>query len=196
MVLNQKVREKMKKSIILSLLALIIGIATGSVGVMAYFGSGMAKSVFMFQEMEVFQFEQTAEDAYKNQLAEVAIWALENTIKSLNRIKEQRASADTEDPYILLTPDISLVLSHGRLAKLYKKLNNEEKYNYHIEKAVSVHNRKGMKITTDEEMLEYINKLEATNEVDQEDNPKQKYLRKLSKVPRTVFVIRLNILQR
>lgn len=108
----------MKKTIILSSFPLIIGIGIGFFGFMAYYGSGLAKSMFMFQEMEVIEFEEAAVDAYHNQPPEVAIWALEYNVNSMNTIKEQRASADVENPYILLTPDISLVFSHGRLSQL------------------------------------------------------------------------------
>jgi len=155
----------MKKTIIFSLLALVIGIVTGLVGGIAYFGPGMARSMFMFQEAEVVRFEEAAVDAYHNQPTEVAIWALEYNINTMNMFKEQRASADTEDPYVLLTPDISLVFSHARLSQLYKKLNNEDKYKYHVEKAIAINNdTRKYKIDTEEKLIDIINRLDAASQ--------------------------------
>jgi hypothetical protein len=153
-----------KKTIIFSLLALVIGITTGLVGGMAYFGHGMASFMVMVQESGIIEFEEAAVDAYRNQPTEVAIWALEHNINSINEIKDQRASADVEDPYILLTPDISLVFSHGRLSQLYKKMNNEDKHKYHLDKAMALFKETHLPgFDSEDKLIDFINKLDAAS---------------------------------
>jgi hypothetical protein len=106
--------------------------------------------------------EEASVDAYYNQPAEVAVWALENYISTLNRLKEERASFEVENPYFLLRPDPSIVFSHARLGQLYKKLNNTGKHKYHFEQAMS----KSKEINfpafdTEEKLIDFIHRVDS-----------------------------------
>ena len=149
----------MKKTIILVLIALVIGFAAGYVIATAFYGYKMASVMFMLQEKEVFEMEEAALQAYHNQPNEVAIWALENYINTLNRVKEERSSAGVENPYFLLTPIQSLAFCHARIGQLYEKTGNVEKSNYHFEQAMShVKNSQMKGIKTEADLIDAINR--------------------------------------
>lgn len=120
---------------------IVLGLAGGCVlGVfisMAYMGRTLAIGMFSLQEKEIFNIGQAAEDAYYNEPNQVAVWALENYIKTLNNLKEERKPATVKNPYFILTPDIDLLFAHARLGKIYKQMGNDEKSRYHFEQAIS-----------------------------------------------------------
>lgn len=161
--INNRFKELgLKKALFLTLVVFIIGLVIGFVGTLDYFGHTTATLMLLNQEMEIVEFEGSTVDAYYNQPTEVAIWALENYINTLNRVKEEHALADTEKPYILFSPDRSLALSHARLVLLYKKLNDPEKCKYHFEMATS--QTKGINLSafdTEEKLIEFIHKLNS-----------------------------------
>ncbi len=152
----------MKKIIIFTLLGVVIGFAVGWFGAMAHLGHNLAAFMVTSQEREIIEFENSAVDAYYNQPTEAATWALETYIATLNRVKEERASAEVEGPYFFLRPDDSLISSHARLGQLYKKLNNTEKSKYHFEQAMSkwteIHKHP---FPTEEELLAFIHRLDT-----------------------------------
>ena len=153
----------MKKTIIFTLLAIVIGCIIGFIGAMAYCGPGVATMMFTLQEMEISEFENSAVNAYYNQPAEVAIWALEKHICTLNRVKGERSSAKVENPFFMLTPNLSLVFAHGRIANLYKKLNNPKKYKFHFDKAMAI--SKGNNLSAfdnEEEFIDFIHKMDSS----------------------------------
>ena len=151
----------MRKNIIFTLLGFVIGLAVGFIITVAFFGSKMAQSMFMLQETEICEMEDAAVQAYHNQPNEVAIWALENYIKTLNKLKEQRSSAEVENPYLILSPARSLVLTHARLGQLYKKMGHVEKSKHNLEQAMSNIEKAGLKvIKTEEDLIAFINMLD------------------------------------
>lgn len=79
----------MKKTIILTLLGFVIGLAIGCIATMAFLGHKLASSMFVLQEKKIFEMEEASVKAYYDQPAEVAIWALENYISTLNKLKEE-----------------------------------------------------------------------------------------------------------
>jgi hypothetical protein len=127
----------MWKKIAIVGLYLVTGFILGSSISIVYATRTMAQAMFMFQETEIFELEEAAEQAYHNQPNEVAVWALENYINALNRLKEQRSSAKVENLYIFPSTAQSSLLAHARLGKLYKKMNELEKSKYHFEQAIS-----------------------------------------------------------
>lgn len=127
----------MWKKIGLIILCLAIGCVLGGILSMAYFGHTLATGMLMLQEKEIFKMGEAAEDAYYNQSNEVAVWALENYIKILNELKEERSHAEAENPYFILSPDADLVFAHARLGKLYKQMGYVKKSRYHFEQAIS-----------------------------------------------------------
>lgn len=157
----------MWKKIGLVVLCLVIGFVLGVILSMAYSGHKLATAMFMLQEKEIFKIGEAAEDAYYDQPNEVAVWALENYIKTLNEVKEERAHAGVENPYFILAPDIDLVFAHARLGKLYKQVGNAEKSRYHFEQAVSYSKYTKMKgLDTEEDcvrMVDCLNKAHSKN---------------------------------
>jgi len=127
----------MWKKIGLAALFFVIGCILGVILNMTYFGHKVATVMFMLQEKEISKIGEAAEDAYYNQPNEVAVWALESYIKTLNEVKEERSHAGVENPYFILSPDIDLVFAYARLGKLYNQMGDAEKSRYHFEQAIS-----------------------------------------------------------
>jgi len=136
-VLSTIKEDVMWKKIGLIALCLAIGCILGGILSTAYLGHKVATGMFMLQEKEIFEMGEAAEEAYYNHPNEVAVWALESYIKTLNKVKEERSPAEVENPYFILSPDTDLVFAHARLGKLYKKMGNAEKSRYHFEQAIS-----------------------------------------------------------
>jgi hypothetical protein len=121
-------------------LCLVIGCILGAIPSIVYLGHKVPKlatMMFMLQEKEISQMGIAAEDAYYNQPNEVAVWALESYIKTLNNLKQERSLTRIKNPYFILTPDTDLVFAHARLGKLYKQMGDAEKSQYHFEQAIS-----------------------------------------------------------
>lgn len=151
----------MWKKVGLVVLCLVIGCVLGGILSMAYFGHTLATGMFMLQEKEICKMGETAEDAYYRQPNEVAVWALENYIKTLNEVKDERNQAGVKDPYFILSPDIDLVLAHARLGRLYKQMGNDEKSRYYFEQAIS-HSKhtKMKKLDTEEDCMRMLDELD------------------------------------
>ena len=149
------------KTIGFAILFLVIGLAAGFIITVAFFGPKTAQVMFMLQEKEIFELEEATEKAYYNQPNEVAIWALENYIKTLNRLKEERSSAEVENPYFILSPAQSLVLTHTRLGQLYKKMGYVEKSKHNFEQAMfNIEDARLKVIKTEEDLIAFINRLD------------------------------------
>lgn len=153
--------EVMRKTIIFTLLGFVIGIALGCIITMVFEGYKIASGMFMLQEKEIFEMEEAAIQAYYNEPNEVAAWALENYIKTLNKLKEERSSAEVENPYFILSPAQSLVFTHARLGQLYKKMGYVEKSKHNFEQAMSnIENARLKVIKTEEDLIAFINRLD------------------------------------
>ena len=153
--------EKMKKTIIFTLLGFVIGLALGYIITMAFTGYKIASVMFILQEGEIIEMEEVAVQAYYNEPNEVAVWALENYIKTLNRLKEERSSAEFENLYIILIPSQSLMFSHARLGQLYKKLGNVEKSRYNFERAMSYIGDGKLKVNkTEADLINFVHSLD------------------------------------
>ena len=158
----------MWKKIGLIVLCLVTGCVLGTILSMAYFGHKLAAGMFMLQEKEICEMGETAVDACYNQPNEVAVWALESYIKTLNKVKEERSHARVENPYFMLSPDTELVFTHARLGKLYKQMGNAEKSRHHFEQAISLSKRAKLKylVNTEEDcvrMLDIVDKARSEN---------------------------------
>jgi tetratricopeptide (TPR) repeat protein len=148
----------------LVILGIVIGCVLGVFLSMAYMGHTMATGMFALQEKEIFNIGEAAENAYYNEPNEVAAWALENYIKTLNELKEERKSAEVKNPYFTLAPDIDLLFAHARLGKIYKQLGNDEKARYHFEQALSYSKNTELKsINTQEDCLKILDALDASH---------------------------------
>jgi hypothetical protein len=152
----------MWKKIGLAVLYLLIGCLLGSFLSMAYMGYKVATAMFMLQEKEIFQMEEAAVRAYYTEPNEVAVWALENQINILNKLKEERSQADVNQPYFFYWPDQSLALLHARLGQLYNKMNNSEKSNYHFDQALYYSKRALRNVNTREDLLKLVTKIDES----------------------------------
>lgn len=151
----------MWKKIGLVVLCLLIGCVLGSILSMAYLGRSISKGMFMLQEEEIFKIGEAAEEAYYNQPNEVAVWALENYVDTLNELKKERNPAGVKDCYFLLSPDTDLVFAHSRLGKLYEQMGNAEKSSYHFEQAIACSKNTPLKsINTKENCLRMLDRLD------------------------------------
>jgi tetratricopeptide (TPR) repeat protein len=151
----------MWKKIGLIVLCLVVGCILGAILSMAYSGHKLATGMFMLQEKEIFEMGEAVEEAYYSQPNEVAVWALENYIKILNELKEERSPAKVENPYFILSPDTDLAFAHTRLGKLYKQMGNDEKSRYHFEQAISCSKHTKLKcINTEEDCLKTLDALD------------------------------------
>ena len=88
--------------------------------------------------------------AYKEEDPIVAIWALTNFIEYL----ENREKSSLFTDYVFTT---LIQISHARLALTYKKLDNDEKYQYYINKSVAMANEKlDKELYTVEAMIDFV----------------------------------------
>ncbi len=151
----------MWKKIGLVALGIVIGCVLGVFLSMAYMGRTLATGMFFLQEKELVNIGEAAEDAYYNEPNEVAVWALENYIKTLNNLKEERKSINVKNPYFILSPDTDLLFAHARLGKIYKQLGNDEKSQYHLEQAISYgKNSQCKSVNTQEDCLKMLDALD------------------------------------
>ena len=135
------------------------------------------QSGFRYEEMEIGIMEETAQKAYHNQPAATAIWALENFICVLNRVKSERAPSESENPYFILIPNQSLILAHTRLALLYEKMNDYTKSTYHFERAMTNSKNAGLKaIETQTDLINLVNRIYPNDEIYDKSTGKQKLL--------------------
>jgi hypothetical protein len=142
-------------------LCLVAGFALGYIVSMANSGHKVAQGMFLLQEMEVIHMQEAAMQAYFNESNEVAVWALENCVETLNRLTDERSPADVENPFIMLVPDQFFVLSHARLGLLYKKMGEVEKSKYNFDQAISLRKRTKMKAFDNEEnLIEFLTELD------------------------------------
>jgi tetratricopeptide (TPR) repeat protein len=143
---------------------IVIGCILGAVLSMSYMGRTLARGMFLLQEKEIFSMGEAVEDAYCNEPNEVAVWALENYIKTLNNLKEERKSISVKNPYLTLTPDMDLFLAHARLGKIYKQLGNDEKSQYHFEQAISYSKNSQCKsVNTQEDCLKMLDAFDKSH---------------------------------
>jgi hypothetical protein len=150
----------MWKKVVLAVVCLIIGFISGYIFVMAHEMPPIAKMMFMLQEKEIIEMEDAAKLAYHNESNEVAIWALENYIQTLDKVKKERSSTKAENPYVILLPTQSLVFAHTRLGQLYKNMGNTEKSKYHFEQAISYAKSIKMPWETEESLLSVLSELD------------------------------------
>ena len=152
----------MKKNIAIFTGGLVIGIVLSAIIVLSYIMPRNASSMFMLQEQEIVKQGEEAYKAYLHEETPVSIWALERYVDALNRIIEERTSADVDDPYFMLHPEIDLVLAHGRLGILYRGDDNIEKSQYHFNQALSYAAKRDKNyIRTEEELISYLRQIDS-----------------------------------
>lgn len=153
--------ENLKKYIIIGILSLLIGCGIGYLLGVVHYGFVIAPSMLMLQEKEIAERGESVYKAYLNEPTDVGIWALKDYIDTLNRIMEERRSyTKFKNPYFILSPEEDLVLAHGRLALLYKKINKIEKSKYHFGQAISHSKNTKHPIETEQELINFLEKVD------------------------------------
>jgi hypothetical protein len=144
------------------ILGAVVGFILGWFSNMAYSGYHMAKAMFMFQEYEIFNQQESAEDAYFHQSPEVAVWALEHYCTAVEKVMEQRGPAVDTESFVLLSPEYDLTFAHTRLGKLYGQLGNADKSQYHFDQALTHAKATNLKtLNTKEDCLRYLEAMDS-----------------------------------
>jgi tetratricopeptide (TPR) repeat protein len=144
----------------LVVLGLVIGFVLGFILSMAYSGHTMATGMVLFQEKEIIDMGQSAEDAYYNEPNEAAVWALTKYIELLNETKEWQSSAKVKKSPFYADPNNSFFLAHARLGKIYKRMGKAEESRYHFEQAIT-HSKS--RANTEEDCLKILDALDKSH---------------------------------
>jgi len=144
-----------KHPILLFALAFILGLIIGGVAIGSFFVKYESQTMEIVMLKHRAGLEEKAFQAYLDESSEVAIWALENLVSVL---KEQLKVSPEKDQ--LIQKDI--VLTNARLAILYKRMGNTNKYNRNISEALKF-SQVAYKndISNKNELLEFVAKLDA-----------------------------------
>ena len=90
----------MIKNIIIFVIGLIVGVAGCAILFFGYSMPQLGKTLIMLQEGEIAKQGESAYHAYLSEKPGIAVWAYENYIKTLNRLKREMGSS------LLLTHEI------------------------------------------------------------------------------------------
>jgi GGDEF domain-containing protein len=141
------------------ILGFIICILLGGVISVVIFGRTTSSSLKITGLAHRVDWEERATQAYKEEDSSTAIWALINLSEILEKDK---------DTYIDDKRDIQidLVLTYGRLALLYKKENNINKYEKNISKALKIAKEVYGSNMDEVQVLEFIHKVDSRKSKD------------------------------
>ncbi len=150
----------MKKVIIAAIINLIFGVVIGAIGAIMFFVPEMSRGMLMIQENEIIEQIDGARNAYYYQTPEIAEWALNHVIRSLNELIEERSIEENDKPAcFLIDPKEELYFAHGRLAILYKNSGDMEQYSDHMTQAIESYPHKKEDLTA-EKVIERINAID------------------------------------
>lgn len=150
---------KMKKYIIV-ILSLLMGVGIGYFLAIIHIGHVTAKTMFMLQEKEISELGKSAYKAYLDESTKVGIWALEEYVNALNRIIKERSNSFKKRLFFIISPETELLLTHGRLMLLYKKINKPEKAKYHLKQALSFAKKSKLQIKTEQDLIDFLKNLD------------------------------------
>jgi len=149
----------MKKQYLIYILIFIIGIFTGGYMYGVSSIKNMQMQIDANKEECKITLEDSAYQAYREEDPKVTIWALQNLINSLHKQKE--SIFYTQDNISTL-----LMLSHVRLALMYKKLKSIDKYQKNILIALSIIDKQfHNEVHTENDLLRYVKILDKNNEI-------------------------------
>jgi hypothetical protein len=121
---------RLKKSA-LAIVCILIGILIGSFGTMSWVGMKMAKTIVFFKELELVKSASLAMEGYNSGNTSIAIWALQQHLKSLDEYSEY------ELPY-KTGMGMDSILTHARLAKLYKDSGQTNEKDTQVKNALAI----------------------------------------------------------
>jgi len=151
-----------KKTIAFTITGLVIGIGLGIIGSITYLGRELATNMFILHDMELAMNENSTIQAYLNESPEVGIWALENYIKTMNRVIKERKVDNNQPSFMMIRPEPTLRFAHARLALLYEKTGNDLKRKENFEKAFEYCESMKMKRELlEEKLIELVTKLDS-----------------------------------
>lgn len=123
-------------------LCLLIGFAAGGILSLVYFRALCFKVLKSEIINEIWALHRTAEDAYYDEPNEAAVSALNYSITTLKRIRQDIAERYYESfDFIAETNSYCysmLALEHAMIGNLYKKLGDTEKSKYYFVRAISL----------------------------------------------------------
>lgn len=143
-----------KHPILLFSIVFVLGLIIGGAAVVIYFENSVAHTMQLVMLKQRANLEEKAFQAYFNESPQIAIWALENLKDAL---KEQLKILKVDDQLV----QKDLVLTNARLAILYKREGNKNKYEYCISKALELAKVAYAKeIGSENDLLSFVKKLD------------------------------------
>ena len=119
------------KKLTIAVVYILIGIIIGSFGTMSWVGIKMAKTLLFLKEVELGKSGSMAWEGYNSGNSSIAIWALQQHLKNLDEYSE------LDWPYKSVM-EIEIIITHARLAKLYKDSGQTEEKNIHLREALAI----------------------------------------------------------
>ena len=120
-----------KRIITLIIISFISGAILGGTGVFVYLGHTVSNSMAFLSMQNRADWEMRAFDAYKNDSAEIGIWALTNLSEIL--LEDEKTIGDNND---LILKD--LLLAYGRLSLVFQSQNDYQNFSKYISKAMDL----------------------------------------------------------
>ncbi len=125
------------KKLTIAVVYILIGIIIGSFGTMSWVGIKMAKTFLFLKEVELGKSGSMAWERYNSGNPSIAIWALQQHLKNLGEWSKIMEDPEIDWPY-KDNIEIELIITHGRLAKLYKDTGQTEGKEVHLKEALSI----------------------------------------------------------
>ena len=97
----------------------------------------MAKVICFFKEAELGKSTLSTWEGYNSGNTSIAIWALQQHLKNLEEWSEILENPEIDWPY-KNNVEIELIITHGRLAKLYKDTGQTEEKDVYLSKALTI----------------------------------------------------------
>ena len=143
-----------KKTIVIVLCSFLIGAVLGGLGIGIYYGKTIGFTMSFMGLQSRAEWSERAHQAYKNEEPQIAIWALKN----LAEVLQKDMDIHTNDKK---TIQMDLLLTYGRLAKLYRIKKDEVRYKENILNALNLAHERSSEIKTEEELLEFLEKADS-----------------------------------
>ncbi len=119
------------KKISIAVVYILIGITIGSFGTISWVGIKMARTILFFKEVELGKSASMALEGYNSGNTSIAIWALQQHLKNLDECTE------LDWPYKTVI-EMGRIITHARLAKLYKDIGQVEDKDIQLSKALAI----------------------------------------------------------
>ncbi len=152
-----------KKAIFLFVGCFVLGLMLGITGtyvvVMPHYTKLAAGTFFAAELMKIGEAAERSSDAYKHESKPVAIYALSQFLNALRKAEEIPESAFSEPKRAIYS---DMMLTHGRLAKLYTESGETNLSAQHVAEALSCSRKTGwfQTITNQAALAELVAKID------------------------------------